>query len=71
MPNVGPVAATADLEASDPGTRLRLRWAYQGSSPADSAAIERYRIEREAAYDRLAAVVGSALPVLAQEETVP
>ncbi len=30
VPGVGPVAATADLEPTDGGTRLRLRWALRG-----------------------------------------
>jgi len=68
VPGVGPVASTADLEATEDGTRLRLRWAYQGASPADTAAIERMRVEKEAAHGRLAAVVAGALPVLEQEE---
>ena len=40
-PGVGPVAAIADLAAIESGTRLRLRWAYQGESPADAGAFER------------------------------
>jgi uncharacterized protein YndB with AHSA1/START domain len=61
VPDVGPVAATADFQETERGTRLRLRWAYQGSSPTDTAAIERLRVEKEAAYGRLAAVVTGAL----------
>jgi uncharacterized protein YndB with AHSA1/START domain len=68
VPDLGPVAATADLEPTERGTRLRLRWAYQGSSPADTAAIERMRVEKEAAYGRLAEVVAGALPVLKRQE---
>jgi Protein of unknown function (DUF2652)/Polyketide cyclase / dehydrase and lipid transport len=68
VPDVGPVAATADLEATERGTRLRLRWAYQGSSPVDTAAIERLRAEKEAAYGRLATIVAGALPVVEQKE---
>ena len=41
VPEVGPVAATADLEPAVGGTRLRLRWAYLGDPPADGAEVER------------------------------
>lgn len=40
VPGVGPVAATADLDFTDRGTRLRIRWAYQGGTPADERALE-------------------------------
>ena len=33
VPGVGPVAAAADLEPVDGGTRLRLRWEYLGTPP--------------------------------------
>ena len=39
VPGVGPVAATADLEPTEDGTRLRLRWAYEGAAAADAAAV--------------------------------
>ncbi len=58
VPGLGPIAATADLDPADNGTRLRIRWAYQGESPADPDAVERLRVEKEAAYARLATVVG-------------
>ena len=32
---LGPVGATADLEAVEGGTRLTVRWAYQGEGEAD------------------------------------
>jgi hypothetical protein len=64
VPGLGPVAAIADLEATDGGTRLRLRWAYVGEPPADAAQIERIRTDKGAAYARLAAVVAGALQVL-------
>jgi uncharacterized protein YndB with AHSA1/START domain len=60
VPDVGPVAATADLEATAGGTRVRLRWSYQGSSRADAAAIEQMRVEKEAAFGRLASTVTGA-----------
>ncbi len=34
---IGPVAAVADLEPVDRGTRIRLRWAYEGELLADPA----------------------------------
>ena len=66
VPGVGPVAATADLDPTESGTRLRLRWAYQGGSPADADAIERMRVDKEAAYARLATVIAGDLPVVGQ-----
>jgi hypothetical protein len=68
VPGLGPVAATADLDPTGRGTRLRLRWAYQGGAPADPGAIEQLRIEKEAAYARLAMVVAGALPVIKERE---
>jgi uncharacterized protein YndB with AHSA1/START domain len=64
VPDVGPVAATADLEALERGTQLRFRCAYEDGPPADAAVIERMRVEKEAAYGRLAAILAGALPVL-------
>ena len=71
VPGVGPVAATADLDPTESGTRLRLRWAYQGGSPADADAVEQIRAEKEAAYARLATVIARALPVVEQSSGVP
>jgi Protein of unknown function (DUF2652)/Polyketide cyclase / dehydrase and lipid transport len=65
VPEIGPVAATADLESVDGGTRLRLRWEYRGT-PIDTGAIEAVRREKEAAFGRLASVVAGALPVIDQ-----
>lgn len=70
MPTVGPVAAAADLESVEGGTRIRLRWEYQGTSTADAAAIAGIRGERQEAFERLAHVVASALPVMDQREVV-
>jgi uncharacterized protein YndB with AHSA1/START domain len=69
VPGVGPVAATADLDPTENGTRLRLRWAYQGGMPADPGAVEQLWADKEAAYVRLAAVIAGALPGGEQEET--
>ena len=68
VPGVGPVAATADLDPTGTGTRLRLRWAYQGGTPADAGAVERMRVDKEAAYARLATVIAGALPDVEQKE---
>jgi uncharacterized protein YndB with AHSA1/START domain len=68
VPGVGPVAATADLDPTDRGTRLRLRWAYQGGTPADEPAVERMRVDKKAAYARLAMLVAGGLPVVEQRE---
>jgi uncharacterized protein YndB with AHSA1/START domain len=68
VPGVGPVAQTADLDPTESGTRLRLRWAYQGGAPADPGAIDQLRVEKEAAYARLATVIAGALPVVEQRE---
>jgi len=68
VPGVGPVAAAADLESVADGTRIRLRWEYQGAPPADAAAIERVRSERTDAFGRLARVVAGVLPVRYRRE---
>ena len=47
---IGPVAAVADLEPVDRGTRIRLRWAYEGELLADPAEVARVRAEKEAAF---------------------
>src|SRR6266540_2505889 len=61
VPALGPVAATADLEAVEGGTRVRLRWEYQGQPPLDAAEARRVRADKEAAFGRLAIVVAGAL----------
>jgi uncharacterized protein YndB with AHSA1/START domain len=68
VPGLGPVAATADLDPTDGGTHLRLRWAYLGGIPADLAAVELLRVDKEAAHARLATVIAGALPVVEQRE---
>jgi hypothetical protein len=64
VPSLGPVVATADIEAAEAGTRVRLRWEYQGEPPPDEVAIQRIRVEKEAAFGRLARIVAGALPVI-------
>lgn len=69
VPGLGPIAATAELDAVDGGTRLRIRWAYQGApSAADPIELARIRADREAAYGRLATVIAGALPVVEKRE---
>jgi uncharacterized protein YndB with AHSA1/START domain len=68
VPGVGPVAATADLDPVEGGTKLRIRWAYQGGSVGDADAIERMRVDREAAYARLATVIAGVLSVVGHTE---
>jgi uncharacterized protein YndB with AHSA1/START domain len=70
VPGLGPVAATADLDPTDGGTHLRLRWAYLGGVPADPDAVELLRVDKEAAYARLATVIAGSLPVVEQREVV-
>lgn len=67
VPGIGTVAATADLDWSENGTQLRLCWGYPGGAPADASAAERLRLDKEAAYARLATVIAGALPVTEQE----
>ncbi|MFL5686157.1 MAG: DUF2652 domain-containing protein [Chloroflexota bacterium] len=68
VPGVGPVAATADLDRTESGTRLRLRWGYVGGVAAATDAVESLRVEKEAAYARLATVIAGVLPVVEQKE---
>ncbi len=68
VPGLGPVAATADLDPTESGTHLRLRWAYLGGTTPDAGAIGSMRVDKEAAYARLAAVIAGALPVVEQRE---
>jgi len=63
VPALGPVEATADLEAVDGGTRLRLRWAFNGDLPVNEGEIRRIRVEKEAAFGRLGTVIAGSLPV--------
>lgn len=68
VPGFGPVAATADLEPTGGGTRLWLRWAYQGGSPADDVDVARMRVDKQAAFRRLATIVANSLPVVEHGE---
>jgi uncharacterized protein DUF2652/polyketide cyclase/dehydrase/lipid transport protein len=71
VPALGPVAASADLELTEGGTRLRLRWAYLGDQPVDEGEIGRIHAEKEAAFGRLATIVAGSLPVLKPQEARP
>ena len=64
VPDVGLVAAAADLEAVDGGTRLRIRWDSQGEAPIETSVANLVRVEREAALARLATLVTGSLPVV-------
>ena len=64
VPGLGPVEATADLDAVHDGTRLRLRWAHHGGAIDTSAEIGRIRAERRAAFGRLERVIAGSLPVI-------
>jgi hypothetical protein len=66
VPGLGPVKATADLEPVEDGTRIRIRWAYVGDPPADGAAVERIRTDKQAAYGRLAATITRRVPELSE-----
>ena len=68
VPGLGPVAATADLDPTESGTHLRLRFGYLDGGPADADAVEILRADKEAAYARLATVIAGALPVVEQRE---
>jgi hypothetical protein len=58
VPSLGPVEATADLEAAGEGTLVRLRWRYAGEGVPDADHVERIRDERAAALGRLERLLG-------------
>jgi hypothetical protein len=70
VPGLGPVAATADLTSTDRGTNLRVRWVAVGDPVGGPADIDRLRLERRTALDRLASVAGGQLPVLESREVM-
>jgi uncharacterized protein YndB with AHSA1/START domain len=57
---LGPVAAVADLDRAEGGTRLRLRWGFIGESPVPHDEVARIAVEKNAAFARLATVVADA-----------
>lgn len=68
VPGLGPVDSSADLEPADGGTRVRLRWVYQGEGVPAAGELTRIRVEREAAYERLGQLMAGSLPVVEQQE---
>jgi uncharacterized protein YndB with AHSA1/START domain len=68
VPGVGPIAAIAELDPTEGGTRLRFRWAHQGATPADAGSLGRLRRDKQAAVERLASVIAGAPPVIGGEE---
>jgi hypothetical protein len=71
VPALGAVAASADLEPTEGGTQLRLRWAYLGSPPVNVGEIRRIRAEKKAAFRRLATIIASSAPVVEPMEARP
>ena len=67
VPDVGPVQATADLEAFEGGTRLQLRWSV-APGPADQGTFARFTREKHAALGRLASVLRSDDGIMAAQE---
>lgn len=63
VPGLGPASAIAALDADDRGTRLRVRWAYDGAAAVGKDELERFRAEKAAAYGRLASVIAGSLSV--------
>jgi len=63
VPGLGAVETSHDLEPVDGGTRLTVRW-RSGMPPTDQDAVERARLDTEAALGRLRQVVGRGLAVL-------
>ncbi len=61
VPDLGPIEAVTDLDPVEGGTRLRLRWAHHGDSPAAGADIERIRVDKEAAFERFATLIGASV----------
>ncbi|MGI8929602.1 MAG: hypothetical protein ACR2H0_09110 [Candidatus Limnocylindrales bacterium] len=61
---VGPVVATADLEAAEGGTRSRVRWASQAEGVPAADEVSRIQDERAAAYARLGKIAAGSMPVI-------
>lgn len=63
VPEVGPVGATLDLDPVDGGTRVRLRWmcdAPDGRAGPGAGTVASIAIEKRAALERLAMLLGAA-----------
>jgi len=59
VPDLGPVGATADLEAVDGGTQLHVRWRAQAGAHPNREVVRGIRNERESAFARLVSAVGA------------
>ena len=69
VPGLGPVAATADLDPiRERDASSASLGATMGGVPADADAVEMLRVDKEAAYARLATVIAGALPVVEHRE---
>ncbi|MGH2477606.1 MAG: DUF2652 domain-containing protein, partial [Candidatus Limnocylindrales bacterium] len=68
VPGLGPVIASADLEAATNGTHLRLRWSSHAEPGPSAESLARVRLEREAAYRRLVDVIAGTSPAVEQRE---
>ena len=60
VPGLGPVAAIADLDRVEGGTRLRLRWGSLGESPGREDEVARIAVEKKGAFARLETIVADA-----------
>ena len=60
VPDVGPVVATADLEAADAGTASACVGSAAGEESVDAAIGERLSRDKTAAFGRLATAVATA-----------
>ena len=63
VPDLGPIEAVTDLEPVEGGTRVRLRWAQPGESAAVGD-IERIRVDKAAAFERLSTLLRASMPVI-------
>jgi hypothetical protein len=63
VPDLGPVGATADLEAVDGGTQLHVRWSAQAGTHPNPEVVRGIRNERESAFARLVSAVGGPAAV--------
>ena len=62
VPELGPIESVTELEPVAHGARVRLRWAHHGASTAAAPEIERFRMDKEAALERLATVIAGSAP---------
>ena len=63
VPDLGPVGATADLEAVDGGTQLHVRWRAQAGAQPNPEVVRGIRNERESAFARLVSAIGGPAAV--------